>query len=136
MQTHIGHIQFMIRPENVSFYRDLMPFLGWNIIHTDDEMVGVGGPNDSSLWFMALANDASNDYDGVGMNHLGIGAESQSDVDTVANYLKEKGVVALFDTPCHRPEFSAGDDQTYYQVMFETPDRILIEVVYTGPKSA
>jgi hypothetical protein len=30
----------------------------------------------------------------------------------------------------HRPEFAQGEDQTYYQVMFASPDRILLEVVY------
>jgi hypothetical protein len=49
-------------------------------------------------------------------------------------YLREHNVQPLFETPRHRPEFSAGPDQTYYQVMFESPDRILFEVVYTGPK--
>lgn len=34
----------------------------------------------------------------------------------------------------HRPEFSWGPDDTHDQVMFESPDRTLIEVVYTGPK--
>jgi hypothetical protein len=61
---------------------------------------------------------------------------SQADVDQVAAYLGERGVAALFETPRHRPEFSGDASQTYYQVMFETPDRILVEVVYTGPKSA
>jgi hypothetical protein len=28
----------------------------------------------------------------------------------------------------------ASPDKTYYQVMFESPDRILFEVVYTGLK--
>jgi hypothetical protein len=39
----------------------------------------------------------------------------------------------LFDTPRHRPDFSQSPDHTYYQIMFESPDRILFEVVYTGP---
>jgi hypothetical protein len=39
----------------------------------------------------------------------------------------------LFETPRHRPEFSS-EDSTYYQIMFESPDRILLEFVYTGPK--
>jgi hypothetical protein len=34
----------------------------------------------------------------------------------------------------HRPEFSMSTEETYYQVMFESPDRILFEVVYTGTK--
>lgn len=40
----------------------------------------------------------------------------------------------LFGTPQHRPDFAADDAHTYYQVMFASPDRILLEVVYTGPK--
>jgi hypothetical protein len=49
--------------------------------------------------------------------------------------LQQHGIQALFDTPRHRPEFCSSPDNTYYQVMFESPDRILFEVVYTGPKT-
>ena len=58
-----------------------------------------------------------------------------ADVDETVEFLRNLGVTLLFDTPRHRPEFAGGEDQTYYQVMFETPDRILLEVVYIGPKS-
>ena len=92
------------------------------------------GPNGSSLWFDGHIKPVSNDYDGPGMNHIGLGATSQPDVDAVAAHLREHGVELLFETPRHRPEFADGPDQTYYQVMFESPDRILWEVVYTGPK--
>jgi hypothetical protein len=51
-------------------------------------------------------------------------------------YLKQHGIKALFETPRHRPEFSGSEAETYYQVMFESPDRILFEVVYTGPKQS
>jgi hypothetical protein len=68
------------------------------------------------------------------VNHIGIGAASVADVDAVAGYLASKGVAALFETPRHRPDFSASESETYYQVMFESPDRVLFEVVYTGPK--
>lgn len=57
-------------------------------------------------------------------------------MDAVAANLKAQGVELLFETPRHRPEFTESEEQTYYQVMFESPDRILLEVVYTGPKSA
>ena len=57
---------------------------------------------------------------------------SQADVDAMATWLTARGTALLFDTPRHRPEFAGGDGQTYYQIMFETPDRILVEVVYTG----
>jgi len=44
-------------------------------------------------------------------------------------------VALLFETPRHRPEFAQSPEQTYYQIMFETPDRILLEVVYIGVKA-
>jgi len=87
-----------------------------------------------TLWFIGEVKDAANDYDGPGVNHIAIGAQSQAEVDATAAYLSGRGVPALFETPRHRPEFSQGPDQTYYQVMFESPDRVLFEVVYTGPQ--
>ncbi len=136
MQTHLAHIQFNVRPENVPFYRDLMAFLGWKALFDNEGMLGVAGKSDDSLWFIGEVKAVTNDYDGPGMNHLAIGAASQADVDAVAAYLTQRGVALLFETPRHRPEFVQSEGQTYYQVMFESPDRILLEVVYTGPQSA
>lgn len=135
MQSSLAHLQINVRATNLDFYRDLMRFLGWQTLMDEGPFVGVGGTNGASLWFIGEVKDIANDYDGPGVNHIGIGAAAQADVDTVAAYLKEKGVPALFETPRHRPEFSRGEGQTYYQVMFESPDRVLFEVVYTGPKS-
>jgi catechol 2,3-dioxygenase-like lactoylglutathione lyase family enzyme len=134
MQTSLAHLQVNIRPENLPFYRDLFTFLGWNTLYEADGMLGTGGQNGASLWFVSETNNASNDYDGPGVNHIGISANSIADVDATAVYLKDKGVPHLFDTPRHRPEFSTSESETYYQVMFESPDRVLFEIVYTGPK--
>jgi catechol 2,3-dioxygenase-like lactoylglutathione lyase family enzyme len=136
MQTRLAHIQFNVRPEHVPFYRDLMAFLGWETLFANEGMLGVAGRSNDCLWFIGQAKEVSNDYDGPGMNHLAIGAESQADVDAVAAYLTERGIELLFETPRHRPEFAQSEGQTYYQVMFASPDRILFEVVYTGAKSA
>ena len=136
MQTHIGHIQFNVQAANVPFYKDLMSFLGWQTIFEAEGGLGVAGPGGASLWFIGQVKDVANDYDGPGMNHLGIGTATQGDVDAAASYLRERGVELLFETPRHRSEFSDGEDNTYYQVMFETPDRILLEIVYIGPRSA
>ena len=132
-QTSIGHIRFNVQPENLPYYRDLFGFLGWQTLYDGEAMLGVGGPNNSSLWFSGACNEVKNDYDGAGFNHIGLNVGAQADVDETVDYLRNVGVTLLFDTPRHRPEFS-GEDSTYYQVMFETPDRILIEVVYMGPK--
>lgn len=133
MQSGLSHIQFNVRPENVPFYGDLFGFLGWEKSYEAEGVVGLEGKNGESIWFMGPVKDVSNDYDGPGMNHLAIAADSQADVDTAAAYLTGKGVEMLFETPRHRSEFS-GEGTTYYQIMFETPDRILLEFVYTGPK--
>lgn len=134
MQTGLDHLQVNVRPENVGFYRDLMTYLGWHDIFAGEGFFGMGGTS-GSLWFISQVNDASNDYDGPGVNHIGIGAQSEADVDAVIAYLRERGIEMLFETPRHRP-IPQRENHTYYQVMFESPDRVLFEVAYTGPKSA
>ena len=134
MQTHVSHLQINVQSANLPFYKALMAFLGWSVLYEGEDMLGVGNGGKTSLWFGAPLKEAANDYDGPGLNHLGIGTETQADVDATVAFLAERGVPALFETPRHRPEFS-GPDSTYYQVMFETPDRILIEVVYIGPRA-
>lgn len=136
MQTHLSHIQFNVQPANLAFYKDLLTFLGWQVLYDVPEMLGVQGAGETSLWFATQVNDARNDYDGPGVNHLALGTASQADVDAAAAYLRERGVELLFETPRHRPEFSQSAEHTYYQVMFETPDRLLLEIVYIGEKAA
>ena len=134
MQTFFGHIQLNVHPENMAFYKDLMSFLGWKALVDHENFLGVGDKNQASLWFIGGAKDVQNDYDGPGVNHIGIQAASVEDVDAAAAYLLERGVEHLFGTPQHRAEFSQ-PGSTYYQVMFESPDRILFEIVYIGPHS-
>lgn len=135
MQTApIGHMQFNVRGENLPFYRDLLTFLGWDLIGEWPGMIGLGSLGGQSVWFSGQVKEVSNDYDGPGLNHLAFAAASIADVDEAVAWLQARGVAALFETPRHRPEFSADEASTYYQVMFETPDRILVEIVYIGAK--
>ncbi len=135
MQAYLGHIQFNVQPDNLPFYKELFDFLGWSQLFETDSMVAVVDKNGTSFWFIGAAKGVSNDYDGPGVNHLGISVSAQADVDAAATYLTDHNVTHLFGTPQHRPDFSQGPDHTYYQVMFESPDRILFEIVYIGPKS-
>jgi len=134
IKSNMSHLQINIHPENLPFYKDLLGFLGWSVLYEDPGMVGIADERGVSAWFATQSKDVCNDYDAAGMNHLGISVKTQAEVDDVVAYLQQHGVKALFDTPRHRPEFSRGPDDTYYQVMFESPDRVLFEVVYTGPK--
>jgi catechol 2,3-dioxygenase-like lactoylglutathione lyase family enzyme len=134
MFAPLGHLQFNVRAENLPFYRDLMVFLGWDLIGDWPGMVGLGSVEGQSLWFSGDVKEVTNDYDGPGLNHLAFAAAAVADVDAAVAYLQARGVALLFETPRHRPEFARDEQSTYYQVMFETPDRILLEIVYIGPK--
>ena len=106
MKSKLGHIELKIDTANTGFYKELLGFLGWDTIWEGEGMLGLGGSDGASLWFGSGANAAVNDYDGRGVNHLGISVDSQADVDAFAAYLSGKGVPALFETPRHRPEFA------------------------------
>jgi catechol 2,3-dioxygenase-like lactoylglutathione lyase family enzyme len=134
MQSTLGHLTFGIDDGNRSFYRDLFSFLGWKVLYDGEGMLAVGDAHDVSFWFGSQAKAVANDYDGPGLNHFGIHTSRLADVDTAAAYLSERGIPALFETPRHRPDFSRDEQSTYYQIMFETPDHILVEIVYIGPK--
>jgi catechol 2,3-dioxygenase-like lactoylglutathione lyase family enzyme len=94
----------------------------------------VTNSGECALWFEGEASGARNDYNGAGLNHLAITTEHQADVDAAATYVRGKGVALLFGTPCDRPEHADSEDHLYYSAMFESPDRLLLEVVYAGPK--
>jgi catechol 2,3-dioxygenase-like lactoylglutathione lyase family enzyme len=134
MKAGFGHIQFNVDLKNLNFYHELLTFLGWKVLHQSNNMLGCGYLDGSSLWFTNSLKDVKNDYDGTGMNHIAFHTETIADVNEAVTFLLAKNIPAMFDTPRHRPEFSNGPDQTYYQVMFETPDKILVEIVYIGPK--
>jgi len=135
MHSAWNHVQINIEPGNRAFYKELFTLLGWASWHEDANMLGMGVEGKGSFWFASAPGKASADYDQLGVNHLGIRTEAQKDVDAVAAFLKQKQVPALFGTPRHRPEFGEGEGQTYYQVMFASPDNVLLEVVYIGAKA-
>lgn len=134
-----GHMEIRIDMKNASFYKDFFSFLGWNVICDAEvapgkKLLGIEDGNKVSLWFCDPQKEVSNHYDGIGMNHIGFSVPDQADVDKAVAFIKERSIPPLFETPRHRPEFCDAPANTYYQVMFETPDRLLFEVVYTGPK--
>lgn len=134
MLSGFAHVQFNVRPENLGFYGDVFGFLGWQTIHSDETSLGLMGKFGGSVWFIGEVKEGVNNYDGPGVNHIALGAELIADVESAASYLESRGAELLFETPRHRPEFSSGEADTYYQIMFGTPDGFLIEFVYQGPK--
>ncbi len=132
----LSHLQMNVNTANLPFYRDFFEFLSWDPIYSDDVTESFNSLGDVSLWFIGGVTTAPNNYDALGVNHIALAAETQADVDKTVAYLEAHGIERLFDTPRHRPDFSHGDESTYYQVMFESPDGILFEHVYIGPKQA
>ena len=134
MKAGFSHIQFNVDLKNLNFYHDMVIFLSWQVLHQSDKMLGCGYLDGSSLWFTNPSHQVENDYDGSGMNHIAFHTDSIADVDEAVTFLLARNNPVLFDTPRHRPEFSNSLDNTYYQAMFETPDKILVEIVYIGLK--
>ncbi len=132
-QSRIGHIVINIHPKNMQFYKDLFAYLGWEVVRDQPEKFGARDRQGSGVWFVCPAKEVENDYDGPGMNHLALITDTQQDVDNACEYLRRHNVQLLFDTPRHRPEFCHVPNQTYYQVMFESPDKVLLEIYYKGP---
>ncbi len=133
MQSYLNHLQLNIDFENIQFYKDLLEFLGWKILMENENIVGFDSGKTGTLWFLPKTDNTLNNYDAAGVNHVGIGVDTIKWVDEITDFLHKIGVETLFDTPKYRPEFS-GSNNIYYQVMFETPDKILFEVVCSGPK--
>ncbi len=135
MKSYFYHLQINIDFEqNNQFYKDLMQYLGWNIIFEGDGMFGFRSDTTGDVWFLNSQKKEIMDYDMVGVNHISIRVEEQSNIDQILEFLKQRNIQSLFDTPRHRPEFTAKENETYYQIIFETPDKIQFEIVYIGKK--
>jgi catechol 2,3-dioxygenase-like lactoylglutathione lyase family enzyme len=142
MQSHLYHLQINIDyAKNGNFYKELMTFLGWSVIFETEAVVGkykgMAGYRSGSngdLWFVDSTDKEVSNYDKVGVNHVSLRVTKQENVDEVIKFLESKGVKTLFGTPRHRPEFTSQESDTYYQIIFETPDKIQFEIVYIGAK--
>ncbi len=109
-----------------------MLYLGWKEIAEGNGFAGFKNDTKGDLWFIKSQKKQITDYDGFGVNHIAIGVKKMEDVDNAVSFLKKQKIKLLFDTPRHRPEFCSKVSD-YYQVMFESPDKILFEIVYVGP---
>lgn len=132
MKSHLYHIQVNIDFKNLLFYKDLFTFMGWTTIFETDDTIGFNSKKSGDVWFVDSDKKEQTDYDKLGMNHLAIRVENQKDIDELTTFIKGKGLEPKFETPRHRSEFSSSPDETYYQVMFVSPDNILFEAVFIG----
>lgn len=135
MKSHFLHMQINIDfDKNSAFYREFMSFLGWNIVFETKGIIGFTSGQNGDIWFIDSKKKETMDYDMIGMNHIAIKVDSQENMEKTIKFLKSKGIHGLFETPRHRPEFVQKEDETYYQIIFETPDKAQFELVYVGKK--
>ncbi len=134
MKSSLYHLQLNIDYKNISFYKELFTFLNWTVIFEMPGLIGFKSSTKEDIWFVECNVKDQPNYDAIGLNHISVKVETQSNIDESVEYLLSKGIETLFDTPKHRAEFSSSPDDTYYQVMFKSPDNILFEIVYVGPK--
>lgn len=135
MESSFYHLQVNVNIKNKAWYGQLMEALGWTESYDDETMLGFSDPSGVSIWFSDAEVQKTQNYDAFGTNHISIKVGKQSDVDEIEKVVKEMASDMLFETPKHRPEFVRDATETYYQIMFESPDGILFEVVYVGKKS-
>ncbi len=135
MKSHFLHMQVNIDFEkNNGFYREFMSFLGWNIVFETKGIIGFNSGQNGDIWFIDSKKKETMDYDMIGVNHVAIKVDTLENLDSCIKFLKSKGIEGLFETPRHRPEFVQKSDETYYQIIFETPDKAQFELVYVGKK--
>lgn len=134
MKSSLSHLQINIDLKNLDFYKEFIDQLGMEVVMEGDGYIGYKGKNGVMIFFVQAIKNVEGDYDTKGINHVSFSADSVKEVDKIVEWLTGKKIKSLFDTPRHRPDFAEDETTTYYQVMFETPDKILFEVVYTGKK--
>jgi len=138
----IKHGENLTQPEvPQSLYDAMGEFVGESFmahlglkVERDADGVTAHQDNGQNLWFSptSLPQEERN-WDTPGLNHFAFAAESPVIVDAAVEAIRDLGIEPLFGTPCERPEYS-DEVETYYSLMFATPDRFLFEVVYSGPR--
>jgi catechol 2,3-dioxygenase-like lactoylglutathione lyase family enzyme len=113
-----------------AFYRALADRFGWEELEHGDGWLSIG----SKDFYITLVQTedrfrgAGFHRKAVGVNHIAILATMRQDVDTLHEWLLERGVPVLYGGPL---DMSDGRDPNY-AVFFEDPDRLKLEFVYRG----
>ncbi len=130
MKAKFNHLQIYVSNKNASFpfYKDLLEYLGFKEIYSDDVTLGFDN-GQISFWVNKTQHKyIQNKYHrkNTGLNHLAFSVSSKEDVDMFyKDFLKGKNIQTLYQTPKYFPEYC----DKYYAVYFEDPDRIKLEVM-------
>ena len=132
MKSFMHHVQVNIDTQNIKFYTDLLDFLGWTAIMQTESFAGFHSEENGDVWFVPAQDNDVSSCNKRGLNHVCFGVSSVQEVDAFVDWLVRNAIKTFPETPKYKPGFGPGDGEVYYQVMFESPDRILFEIVYTG----
>lgn len=130
MKNLLEHISLNVSDPKVSFpfYRDLLAFLGYKIIHDSEDCLAARKEGAPDFWISPTEEKyLGNGFHrkNTGLNHLAFAADSKEEVDKFYNeFLKPKGIKTLYESPKLFPEYTLD----YYAVFFEDPDRIKLEI--------
>ena len=129
MKTTLNHLQIYVSDRRTSFpfYRELLTYLGYRVIHEDESHLGMRNePTD--IWLKETPEEnKDNRRKNTGIDHIAFGVSKKEDVDRFCQeFLIPRNIKPLYDSPRHFPEYT----ETYYAVYFKDPDRIKLEVVF------
>jgi catechol 2,3-dioxygenase-like lactoylglutathione lyase family enzyme len=112
----------------VAFYDPLMHFLGFEkeADHPDWVLYNNGRMKLCLVHCEQRYADPPFHRKRPGLNHIALQVESAEDVDRTAQFLRERNIPILYDSP---GQFH--DTIRYYAVFFEDPFRLKLEVVYS-----
>ena len=130
MNAFVYHVQINVgAPGAIAFYRALFGFLDYRVMVETDGVLGVSNGT-ADFWMVATPPERRGNRlhrKNSGLNHVCFGVRERGDVDRfVADFMRPRGVAALYDSPREFPEYRPG----YYAVFFEDPDRLKIEVAH------
>ncbi len=127
----VHHVDLVVSSieRSLPFYSELLGPLGY---HSVGEVVGERG---ETIWYLSgpgtavglrQAQSESEPYDRyrVGLHHLAFEADSRSEVDERAAWLRRHGVE--LESEPQEYTYLPG----YYAVFFYDPDRLKLEIVY------
>ncbi len=131
MKTTISHIGINLSSEEecFPFWQDLLKYLEFKLMLDGNHFDANDGH--SFLCFSTTKPGYQNPpfhRKHTGLNHVAFSVASHEEVDRfVKEYLEPRGISALYGGP-KAYDYAPG----YYAVYFEDPDRIKIEVAFTG----
>ena len=123
-----------INVSNPTFYKDLLTYLGFKLLHEYPNGFGMGDGTVDLCVFETKPNKQSHIFNrqATGLNHLAFRVSTRAEVDTFhKEYLLANKIPVLYGGPKEYPEYEPG----YYAVYFEDHDRIKLEVVYKPSQS-